>query len=354
MRMQFRICAKSIWAIAEMKAVLLYDKQDLRCENIAMAPDPTPDEVRVRVAYAGICGSDIHNFKTGQWIRRKPSIAGHEFSGFIEAVGSNVSGLEVGDKIAADSRYYCSDCANCRSGKVHLCENLGFVGEAIDGGFADFITIPAKLCLKCKPEAALDIAALAEPLAVALHALSLLNIPDDEPLLIIGCGPIGALCAVASVCKSDRPLFVCDVNGVRAERCAELSGANVADLADFSQSDSSAAKPVRFVLDTTGNVGVIDSLLQKMSGCTIGLVGIGSGELTIDPVHLVEREISIVGCHAFADELPEAIALLHESADRFEGIIGERITLEQTVAAYGVISSGKSQAIKTLIEVSGE
>ncbi|MEH6725586.1 MAG: dehydrogenase, partial [Hyphomicrobiales bacterium] len=109
----------------------------------------------------------------------------------------------------------------------------------------------------------------------------------------------------------------------------------------------------RYVLDTTGNVGVIDTLLNKVTGCTIGLVGIGSGELTIDPVHLVEREISVIGCHAFADELPEALALLHAQADRFQGIIGDRITLDQTVAAYGVISSGKATAIKTLIEVSG-
>ena len=97
-----------------MKAVRLHDKLDLRCEDVAKAPDPAPDEVRVQVAYAGICGSDIHNFKTGQWISRKPSIAGHEFSGFVEAVGANVRGLEIGDKVAADSRYYCSQCANCR------------------------------------------------------------------------------------------------------------------------------------------------------------------------------------------------------------------------------------------------
>lgn len=319
-----------------------------------MACEPAPDAVRVRVAYAGICGSDIHNFRTGQWISRKPSIAGHEFSGWIEAAGSHVNDLKVGDKVAADSRYYCDDCANCQSGKAHLCDQLGFVGEAIDGGFAEFITLPAKLCLKCDPNAAMDLAALAEPLAVALHALNLLVIPDDEPLLIIGCGPIGALSAVASACKSDRPLFVCDVNSIRAELCADLSGGTVVDLSDFSQSQNGAGKPVRYVLDTTGNIGVVEQLLHKMSGCTIGLVGIGSGELTLDPVHLVEREISLVGCHAFADELPDAIAMLHAQADRFAGIIGDRITLDQTVAAYGVISSGKSTAIKTLIEVSGE
>lgn len=319
-----------------------------------MAPEPGPGEVRLRVSYAGICGSDIHNFKTGQWITRKPSIAGHEFSGLVEAVGSDVSVLETGDKVVADSRYYCGDCVNCRSGKPHLCENLGFVGEAIDGGFADFITIPAKLCFKCEANAALDVAALAEPLAVALHATNQLNISDDEPLLIIGCGPIGALSAVASACNSDRPLFVCDMNEVRAKRCAELSGATVVDISDFSQFHSSAEKPIRYALDTTGNIGVIDALLHKLTGCTIGLVGIGSGEMTIDPVHLVEREISLVGCHAFADELPDAVAMLHVQSARFEGIIGDRITLDQTVEAYGVISSGRSKAIKTLIEVSGE
>ena len=87
-----------------MKSARLHDRRDIRFENVDMAPVPGPNEVRVKVAYAGICGSDIHNFKTGQWITRKPSIAGHEFSGSIENIGDDVRTFQVGDHIVADSR----------------------------------------------------------------------------------------------------------------------------------------------------------------------------------------------------------------------------------------------------------
>lgn len=93
-----------------MQAVRLHGRGDLRSEEIAKLPSPAPFEVKVRVAYAGICGSDLHNFKTGQWITRTPSIAGHEMSGWIDAVGPNVTGLKVGDIVAVDSRYNCGEC----------------------------------------------------------------------------------------------------------------------------------------------------------------------------------------------------------------------------------------------------
>ena len=103
-----------------MRAVRLHDKSDLRFEEIDMALTPNSGEVRVKVAFAGICGSDIHNFKTGQWITRKPSTAGHEFSGWIDTVGEGVSGLDVGDKIVENSRYFCRECIRCRTGDNHL------------------------------------------------------------------------------------------------------------------------------------------------------------------------------------------------------------------------------------------
>ncbi|MEP3279778.1 MAG: alcohol dehydrogenase catalytic domain-containing protein [Stappiaceae bacterium] len=334
-----------------MKAIRLHNPLDVRYEMVDKPTEPGPGEVRVRVAFAGICGSDIHNFKTGQWISRRPSVVGHEFSGWVDAVGSNVAGLEIGNKVIADSRYYCQTCNNCRLDQAHLCNNLGFVGEVIDGGFAEFAVLPANLLLKCSEDTQLDIAALAEPLAVALHALKRLQIPDTEPLLIIGCGPIGALSAVASRYHSKRPLVVSDVNKQRECLINKLTGAMRTDLNGFNQFDNPAGKPVRFILDTTGNVGVISKLVAEMVGCTIGLVGIGTGDFAVDPVHLVERELSIIGCHAFSDELPVALDMIEKAPEKFAELIGSKISLEDTPDAYQALSDGKSAGIKTMIVV---
>lgn len=334
-----------------MKSVRLHDKQDIRFDVVDMAPEPGPNEVRVKVAFAGICGSDIHNFKTGQWISRKPSIAGHEFSGWVESLGERVSDLALGDKVVADSRYYCGQCNNCQSGAAHLCENLGFIGEAIDGGFAEFITLPSKLLIKCNANARMDILSLAEPLAVALHALKQLQIGYDEPLLIIGCGPIGALSALASKCTSKREILVSDINKVRETEVAKMADGVGVELSAFDQFKSSTKKPVRHVLDTTGNIGVLSKLVADLNGCKLGLVGIGSGELSLDPVHLVEREISLIGCHAFTNELPKAVDLLQREPRLFEAVIGPYISLEETPSAYQKITDGSVKGIKTLLSI---
>jgi (R,R)-butanediol dehydrogenase/meso-butanediol dehydrogenase/diacetyl reductase len=91
----------------------------------------------LRITAAGICGSDLHNFRTGQWISRSPSVAGHEFAAEVVELGAGVTGFALGDKVVADSRFWCGTCAACRRGLPQVCETLGFVGEVCDGGFAE-------------------------------------------------------------------------------------------------------------------------------------------------------------------------------------------------------------------------
>lgn len=338
---------------ATMESVRLYAAGDLRHETITKAPLPGPGEVRLRVAFAGLCGSDLHNFKTGQWISRSPSVAGHEFSGWVDAVGQTVEGLVVGDIVAADSRYHCGTCLNCRDGKANLCESLGFVGEAIDGGFATYITLPAKLVLKANEASSLDVLALAEPLAVALHAIAQLKLPDGAPLLIIGCGPIGALSALVASRRSDRPIIVADRNTARLQAVCAMAGAQAMKSGDDLPATDPDGRPIRHALDTTGNVGVITALLETLNGATIGLVGIGSGKLSLDPVVLVEKELSLVGCHAYQDELEQAVTLLQNEPERFRPIIGQVTTLSNAQDAYRSAMDGSLGTIKTLFDVAG-
>lgn len=333
-----------------MRAIRLHDVGDIRFDTVELAPQPADGEVRVRVAYAGICGSDIHNFKTGQWISRRPSTAGHEFSGIVEAVGAGVTQLRPGDKVVADSRDYCGHCSKCKAGQHHLCENLGFVGETIDGGFADAVDLPERLVFQVAPDIRLHVIALAEPLAVALHALAMMDM-SDQPLLVIGCGPIGALAAIASCLTSSRDVFICDQNHDRATLVAQTANATEVAIEDFQSLSKDPVLPVCQVLDTTGHVDVIGTVLEHLTGGTLGLVGIGSGTIAFDPVHAVEREIRIVGCHAFANEMPEAIALLKDQADVFEPLLQHRIPLEEVPAEFKRIAAGKARGVKTLIKV---
>jgi (R,R)-butanediol dehydrogenase / meso-butanediol dehydrogenase / diacetyl reductase len=324
-----------------MKAVRLYAKGDLRVEDVP-APAVLPGGwVRVRVVMAGICGSDLHNFKTGQWISRSPSTAGHEFTGVVTELGEGVRGFCIGDVVVADSRFWCGECVRCQGGEQHLCERLGFVGEVCDGGFAEETILPERLLHLAPDGLAPQIAAMAEPFAVALHAVRRLRLGTDEPLLIVGCGPIGGLSAVVAKRLGFGPIYVADRNADRASLVARATGAKVVAVEDAR---------CRAVIDATGSVAALRQLLAcVLGGGRIALVGISHGTLEIDPNVLVEREISLIGCHAFQHELPEAIAMLPDCAEMMMQLVDGEISLDEVPEAYRRIAAGACQGLKVLV-----
>lgn len=335
-----------------MKAVRLHAAGDLRVEDVPAPGDPEPGWVRLKVLAAGICGSDLHNFRTGQWISRSPSVAGHELAGVVTGLGKGVAGLSPGDRVVADSRFWCGECRNCRAGKPNVCEQLGFVGEVCDGGFAEETVLPARLLVKCVPELDPAIAAMAEPLAVALHAIRRLRVGSGEPVLVAGCGPIGGLAALLLSRLHDGPILVADRNATRAKLVAKVAGAAVVDLDACAIAARLDGRILRFGLDATGNVAAIMALMDLLGGGgSLALVGISHGRLELDPNLLVEREVSLVGCHAFADELPEAVALLPGLAEALERFIERRIDLDAVPEAYGRLLGGESPGLKTIIRM---
>lgn len=325
-----------------MKAVRLHGVQDLRVEEIAAPAPPGPAEVTLRVTAAGICGSDLHNFRTGAWISRAPSVAGHEFTGVVTAVGADVRNVAPGDRVLVDSRHVCGICAACRAGLSQVCERLGFLGEVIDGGFAEAVSLPARNVLPAPEGVADRHLAMAEPLAVALHALNRLALPEGAPLVVTGCGPIGGLAALLAA-RRGHLVTVIDRNAARAALVAQVTGARIGDLGRIS---------ARHALDATGAPAVIAGLVAGLApGGGLALVGIGHGKLDLDPVTLVEKEMALIGCHAFGQELAEAGALLAGLAPALDALIAERIPLDAVPEAYGRHLAGAVTGLKTIIEV---
>ncbi len=287
----------------DMRAARLYGIGDLRVEVIPEPGSPTGADVLIKVLAAGICGSDLHNFKTGQWLSRSPSTPGHELTGEVIAVGPDVRKFKRGDRVVADSRVACGTCAACRRGSPNLCPNLGFVGEVCDGGFAEMTVLPESIILPIDQALPPAVAAMAEPLAVALHALNRLAPERGEPVLIAGAGPIGGLVALVLAREGFGPLYIVDRNEARQRLVADVTGATPATLED--------APSTRFAVDATGSASVAATLAARSaSGARIVFVGIFHEKLTIDPNNIVEREIDLVGCGAFAGELPLAVERL--------------------------------------------
>lgn len=326
-----------------MLAVRLHAKGDLRVENIEPPLPPGKNEVTLSVTAAGICGSDLHNYKTGAWISRAPSVAGHEFTGTVSAVGEDVRHVRAGDRVIVDSRHLCGACGACRDGRGQVCESLGFVGEAIDGGFAEAVTLPARNVLKAPDLVPDRHLAMAEPLAVALHALRRLAAPAGAHLVVTGCGTIGALVALLAH-RSGHQVTVVDRSGRRAALVAETVAGRTAALDELSSGSFS------YAVETTGNEQVIAALVERIAGCgTIALVGIGRNMPVIDPVRLVEREITVAGCHAFGRELAEAGELLPSLSPQLDSFIAEQISLRSVPGAYVRHIAGEVEGPKTII-----
>ncbi|MER9606191.1 zinc-binding dehydrogenase [Mesorhizobium sp. M0243] len=334
-----------------MKAARLYGPGDLRVEDVAAPGVPDAGWVKLRVDAAGICGSDLHNFRTGQWISRSPSTAGHELTGTVTAIGAGVDSVAVGDRVVADSRFWCGDCAQCHAGRRHLCASLGFVGEICDGGFAEQAVLPARLLHII--DAALDerVAAMAEPLAVALHAVR--RLPKMAgAVLVVGCGPIGGLAALLLSRTFAGTVLVADRNQSRCARVARVAGATIVDLNRDAVAAATANAPLLAAIEATGSIAALNQLLGVLDpGGTIAMVGIFHGRLDIDPNTLVEREIGLLGCHAFADELPEAVRMLGELSEPLLALIDQEIGLDDIPAAYERLLAGHSDGLKTIIRM---
>ncbi len=335
-----------------MKAVRLYEKGVLRVEDVPSPAPPEPGWASLKVIMAGICGSDIHNFKTGQWITRSPSIAGHEFTGVVTALGAGVENVQIGDFIAADSRFWCGECDACQRGQNHLCKTLGFIGEACDGCFAEYVNLPAKLLHKIPSGLAPQIAAMAEPFAVALHAINRLRLTPHEPVLIVGCGPIGGLAAVILAHQHQGPVVVVDRNAARVEGVAHVTNAQVATLNAQHIKELLQGRKLTAAIDATGSIDALQMLLNCVpSGANIALVGISHGKMEFDPNILVERELALIGCHAFQNEMPDAISLLPACASMIYQLIDREITLDDVPTAYTQIAANQVLGLKTLIRI---
>ncbi|MER9670034.1 alcohol dehydrogenase catalytic domain-containing protein [Mesorhizobium sp. M0185] len=334
-----------------MRAARLYGPGDLRVEDIAAPGAPEPGWVKLRVDAAGICGSDLHNFRTGQWISRSPSTAGHELTGTVIAIGEGVDTVGVGDRVVADSRFWCGECAQCHAGKRHLCTSLGFVGEICDGGFAEQAVLPARLLHIV--DAVLDerVAAMAEPLAVALHAVR--RLPKTAgSVLVVGCGTIGGLAALLLSRTFAGTVLVADRNQGRCARVARVTGASIVDLNRDAIAAATADAPLLAAVEATGSVAALGQLLGVLdAGGTVAMVGIFHGRLDIDPNILVEREIALLGCHAFADELPDAIRMLGELTEPMVELIDREIGLDDVPAAYERLLAGQGDGLKTIIRM---
>lgn len=333
-----------------MKAVRLHGLRDVRVEDIAVPAAPAPGWVQVAVEAAGICGSDIHNYLTGQWFADLPVTPGHELAGLVTATGQGVDPALIGRRVVADSRVTCGTCAHCREGRGNLCDTLGFVGEVFDGGMAERVNLPARGVHVVPEGVPATVAVLAEPLAVALRAVRRLRVDLARPVLVTGAGTIGGLCAVVL-----RQLGACDIHVVdrnldKVRLVAALSGAHHVAAGLAERPRDGQGRPFTQAIEATGSYHVVNWLLENLDkGASLSCVGLFEGNQPLALNHVVERELSVMGASVFADELAEAIAMLPDLAASIAQLVSAPLALAEVPDAYAAIIAGKTAFLKAVV-----
>ncbi|MFG9006960.1 zinc-binding dehydrogenase [Pseudomonas aeruginosa] len=333
-----------------MKALRFYGKRDVKLDEIA-APEHVPSHhARLQVLAAGICGSDIHNFRTGQWISKLPVTPGHEFCGRITELGAEVSGFSVGQRVVVDSRANCGECDYCVAGAGNLCRKMGFVGEVCDGGFAEQSVQPIQRLIPI-PESVPDaVAALAEPLGVSLRVLTRLNAAPGAPVLVAGGGPIGGLAAILMREIDSRPVYLIERNVARASLLRDVCGVIPVPCESAAIRAAMGGQEPLYCIEATGNQTVLGQLIQAVgSGGRIALVGLSSGMASVNTNEIVEREIDLVGCSVFREEQRDAVALLERLTAKLLKVVAGPVALDGILGVYQEAECGSSEKLKTII-----
>lgn len=301
----------------------LFGAEDLRVVETPPAP-LAPGMVRVRFGAGGICGSDMHYFRhgrTGDFVVTAPLVLGHEIAGVIDEVADGATGLAPGDRVAVNPSRWCGRCGPCRDGRENLCEGIYFMGSAsrtphMQGGFASLFEATPAQCVKVSDRTPLPAAALAEPLAVCLHAVGRAGQVEGRRGLVIGAGPIGLLTMLAARLAGMAEIAVADIARAPLAVAERLGADRVVDASGGQEAFAELAEawPFDVAFEVSGTpAGLAAALRHVRRGGTVVQVGnLPGGEVPVPANAVMAREIDLKGSFRFGREFHDAVRLIDE------------------------------------------
>lgn len=340
-----------------MKAIVIHAAKDLRIEDRA-DDAPGPGQVSVRLAVGGICGSDLHYFNHGGFgaIRLKePMILGHEVAGHVTQLGEGVEGLQIGQLVGVSPSRPCRSCKYCREAMFNQCLAMRFYGSAmpfphVQGAFRQVLVADASQCVPADGLTAGE-AAMAEPLAVALHATRRAGEMLGRSVLVTGCGPIGVLAILAARRAGADLIVATDLSDYTLDK-ARSAGADVvlnmaaaAEALDIYKADKGTFD---VLYECSGAQAALTSAIAAMRpGATILQLGLG-GDMTLPMMQITAKELVLKGSFRFHAEYATAISLMQKRLIDVKPLITETVGLQEAVKGFE-LASDRSKAMKVQI-----
>ena len=346
-----------------MKALLLSAYKSLQIADLPQ-PSPGPREVLVEVAACGICGSDVHGYDGSSGRRIPPMVMGHEASGTVVALGAEVTGYAVGDRVTFDSTVSCGRCEFCRRGEVNLCDDRQVFGVSCGeyrraGAFAEYVTVPEHILYRLPDGLSFPEAAMLEAVSVALHAVSLsageTSGQAPRTALVLGAGVIGLLVLQAARAAGFSRVYLADVDPTRLQLGAELGAHETCNPAATDLAGEIAritgGHGVDVAFEVVGRSETVASAIDCVrKGGSIILVGNIASEVAIPLQKVVTRQIRLQGSCASAGEYPEAMARIADGAIRVKPLISAVDPLSKGPEWFGRLYAREPNLMKIVLD----
>lgn len=339
-----------------MKALVWTGKEKVVMEERSM-PDYS-GKVLIKVAYAGICGSDVSIYLGKHPRAKTPLVMGHEFTGTVHAIDENVNTtLKVGDRVVVNPLYFCGRCRACLNGNTHVCKTLRFYGIDTDGGMAEYAAIPESCLLKLPDDLDFKLATLIEPTAVVVHGLRMIKKMFHGSAAVIGLGPMGLLSALMLKDSGVSKLFCVETQQARIEMAKSLGLDVINPLTDdvkeyiYSNTDDEG---VDILVEASGSPAAA-KMMTDITGVRgeILLLSVFKEPSAVDLRAINFKEQQIIGTRVYTGlDYKDAIDYLKSFGEKLAPVISHVKPLEEGQEVFQEIISGKTNTMKVLLKVS--
>ncbi|MGG0720331.1 2,3-butanediol dehydrogenase [Robertmurraya massiliosenegalensis] len=349
-----------------MKAAILYGAEDVRVEQIE-EPVVSAGKIKVKVEWAGICGSDLHVFSHGLPMeephpltgQKPPLTLGHEFSGTIVEVGDGVTSYEVGESVAIEPLIYCKECDACKSGYYNQCMLVGFIGIQRDGGFAEYVIVDENMVHVLPENVSFEEGALVEPTAVAFYGVRESKLKPGDSVAIFGAGPIGLLTLLSVKAAGATQIIVVDLSEERLQKAKELGATTIID------GQREDIIPTIFEL-TGGGVNVVFECAGAQAAMTNAMTIVRQGgqvmalatyakPIKIDMGMLMFKAADLTSTLAYRNVFPQVIQMIASGRLDVKQVVTKKIQLNDIVdeGFYQLINDKKQAKILVRPSYSG-
>lgn len=324
-----------------MKAAVFHNVKDIHVEEVEK-PSVQPNQVLVEVAWAGICGSDIGIYNYGLGAEPHPitkhagnTIMGHEFSGTIVEVGTDVANFQTGDRVCVEPLIYCGTCPACAQGFYNQCHSVGFVGINRHGGFAQYVTIDTHMLHKLPDNVSFEEGALVEPTAVSFYGVKESKLKVGDSVIIFGAGPIGLLTLLCVKAAGAAKIVVVDISEERCKKAQELGASLVLkgdaeDLVPQILGFTNGGADV--VFDCAGVQSTVNNALYTTKmGAQIMLLATFKKPIEIDSSIVMFKALHLTSTLAYRNVFPTVIEMIAEGRLDVSPVITSKIDLEDIV-----------------------